>query len=106
MTNLSNGAKLVFPSVVSKYTANAAIVQTIEPKILSFPVRVEMYRDDEGQALIQCDSFLGMCCGCGSPTYGSEAPRVADGEITCPLCLAEEKSWRKVVAPEVYEVAA
>jgi len=102
---MKNGANQQIPTV-SKYTASAAIAQTIEPKILSFPVRVEMYRDEEGQALIRRDSFLGMCYGCGSPTYGSEAPRVIDGEITCPLCVAEEKSWKKVAQPEVFAVAA
>jgi hypothetical protein len=91
---------------VDKKTINAVIAQTIEPKILSFPVRIEMYRSDEAQVQVECDHFLGMCDGCGSATYSSESPRLVDGVIACPVCVAEELNWRKVVVPEVYEVAA
>lgn len=104
MTNLSNGAKLAFPSVVSKYTANAAIAQTIEPRILTFIPRCDTCHLAEKAC--NCDTYLGSCDGCGTHVYGGDMPRVADGVITCPTCLAEEKSWKKVVQPEVFAVAA
>jgi hypothetical protein len=71
----------------------AEIVPAIESNVIPFPVRLEIYRDGETPAPVQCDSFLGMCEGCGTPTYTSESPRVVDGEITCPQCLAEESGW-------------
>lgn len=79
------------PAFVSQFTANAA--QTIESNVIPFPVLVEMFRADEQPVQVQCDSFLGCCDGCGTPTYASDAPRVVDGYISCPECLAEEKSW-------------
>lgn len=51
----------------------------------------------------QIDVFLGCCHGCGLAVYQADNHRT-EPELTCPECLAEEKSWF-VPAVEVKKAA-
>jgi len=76
-------------------------------KVLQFPPQTPRCETcNQSEKACNCDAYLGSCEGCGNHVYGGDLPRVVDGVITCDECLHEEKSWKKVVQPVVFAVAA